>query len=98
VVRATAEDLGEHSFEGVLLDESGNQVTAGAEGTPVGFSAPLNVQAPSPPNDWPSSNPFALSFVGLPLQPGKYRFEIRVDDVVLETVPFKVLRRDEGAS
>jgi hypothetical protein len=74
-----------------LLTEDGEQVEMSGE--PVRFSAEIRT---SRPPDLPPGTALdvalAIRFANLVLEPGGYRFELGVDDVLLATVPFRVVR------
>jgi hypothetical protein len=78
------------SMRASLLDDDGNPVDVGQG--PVFAAGNLEVgRPPGMKPGTPIDAPFALSFIGLPLPPGGYVFELEIDGTVEARTPFRVM-------
>lgn len=90
VILTSEEDLGEHDIRIVLCDEAGDPVVL-ENGEGVEFTGHMVVREPTPDMSWPSSNPYAFGFIGVPIPAGRYEFQVRVDGGVVAAVPFSAV-------
>lgn len=92
ILQATAADVGEHSVRFALIDVARDELVTDGEGKPVAHEVLFVIREPPHPHGWPSNNPFAVNFVGLPLPGGNFRFEVSVDGEVEAFEEFVVAR------
>jgi len=78
-------------FAAKLMDQDGSEVTL-PDGNAVGVMGELEVgRPPGLKAGTDLETPVALTFGGLPLPPGGYRWEIEIDGTQQAIAPFRVL-------
>jgi hypothetical protein len=86
-----------HTFVARLLTEDGTDpVLTGPDGEPAPASVQFegSFEAGRPPGLPPGSEldaPFAVNIAGLPLQPGRYEWQVAIDGALADRVAFTVM-------